>query len=383
MRSLFEKAAVMVLAALMLVGTGGMIPQDVRAESVRDIQINVRYGQTEAREMLASINEFRTGSDAWAWDQSNTNKVQYSGLGTLTYDYELERIAMQRAAEIAISFSHTRPDGTSCFTAYSSGFRSAMGENIAYGYPDQYSVYMGWREDDDDYSGQGHRRNMLSSNFKSIGIGHAIYNGVDCWVQEFSGSIVDTNAVAANDSKTTVTISAVESIAKNFDKPSDDPSGGDNPSGDNDPSGGDNPTGDNDPSGDDDPYDGDDPYDYDDPDDEAWEQYEADVNAAKSLVDNTFTVKAKAGKKITVSLSPLSSSTAYQIRYTTDKKFKKNVKKQSVKAGAKTATLKKLKAKKTYYIQIRPITAVTDMVFYDTEYIPGKWSGIRQVKTKK
>lgn len=37
-------------------------------------------------------------------------------LDPLTYDYELERIAMQRAMEIAIYYSHTRPNGTACFT---------------------------------------------------------------------------------------------------------------------------------------------------------------------------------------------------------------------------------------------------------------------------
>ena len=121
MRSMLKRLAVVMLTGILLAGAGGIWPDDVFAESVRDIQINVKYGQTEARGMLADVNDFRTGSEAWAWDSSNTQKVQYTGLNTLIYDYELEKVAMQRAAEIAISFSHTRPNGETCFTAYPSG----------------------------------------------------------------------------------------------------------------------------------------------------------------------------------------------------------------------------------------------------------------------
>ena len=36
---------------------------------------------------------------------------------------------------------------------------------------------LGWREDEEDYNGQGHRRNMLNENFTAIGMGHVYYNG--------------------------------------------------------------------------------------------------------------------------------------------------------------------------------------------------------------
>lgn len=51
------------------------------------------------------------------------------------------------------------------------------------------TVFNLWKEDNDDYSGQGHRRNMLSSNFTSIGIAHVYYNGCHYWVQEFSSKV--------------------------------------------------------------------------------------------------------------------------------------------------------------------------------------------------
>ena len=118
------------------------------------VKIKVTYGQTEARTMLADINEFRTSdTEAWCWDK--TDSVRESWRTTeLQYDYALERVAMKRAVEIALSYDHTRPNGTECFTAYPSGYM-AEGEN-------------------ESYAGQGHRRNMLSSNFKAVGIGHVV-----------------------------------------------------------------------------------------------------------------------------------------------------------------------------------------------------------------
>ena len=47
-----------------------------------------------------------------------------------------------------------------------------LAENIAAGqgtYDTAYEVYMAWREDDENYDGQGHRRNMLG-DFNCIGI---------------------------------------------------------------------------------------------------------------------------------------------------------------------------------------------------------------------
>ena len=164
----------------------------------RELQVQVTYGQTQARSMLDMINSFRTGSDAWAWNSSDTQKVMYSNLKPLRYDYELEKAAMLRAAELVISYSHTRPDGSSCFTAGGWGtsrnaYGNRAGENIAYGYRSAAAVFTAWQETDLPYSGQGHRRNMLDQQFTSVGIGHVICNGVHYWVQEFgaSGAVQD------------------------------------------------------------------------------------------------------------------------------------------------------------------------------------------------
>ena len=159
------------------------------------VQVKGTYDQTGARSMLGMINDFRknegtqNGDQAWWMDQSG-NRVARNGLSDLQYDYALEERAMQRAAELAVSFSHTRPDGTSSLNA-SAGFN---GENIAAGQTSVEAAFTSWLEAEDDFNGQGHRRNMLGGynkntgtwiNFTTVGIAHFVYEGYDFWVQEF------------------------------------------------------------------------------------------------------------------------------------------------------------------------------------------------------
>ncbi len=162
------------------------------------VKVKVTFGQTEARSMLKMINEFRMGKEAWAWDENNQRK-EYK-CKALKYDYDLERIAMLRAAELALAYSHTRPNGKSCFTAHNGGIM--CGENIAAGYGTAAEVFEGWKETDKPYSGQGHRRNMLNPGYTAVGIGHVYYNGYHYWAQEFRSPVSDAGKTAANDAET-------------------------------------------------------------------------------------------------------------------------------------------------------------------------------------
>ena len=154
--------------------------------------------------MLAMINDFRTGSDTWYWNSDNTTKTQLTDLTPLVYDYNLEKIAMQRAAEIVASFEHTRPNGESCWSL-KEGTTGSSAENIAIGQRTAASVFTAWLEADEPYSGQGHRRNMLGS-YGAVGIGHFYYNNRHYWVQEF-GFFSGAPETPANDSPTTVDVS--------------------------------------------------------------------------------------------------------------------------------------------------------------------------------
>ena len=195
-----------------------IIPMKANAAENIPVNISVEYGQTEARSILDMINEMRTNrSDAWYWNIDDTTKTTCNNLGELAYDYDLERLAMQRAAEIALSYDHTRPNGDRCFSIYKEkGITySHAGENIAAGYNSAEAVHMGWREDNDSYAGQGHRRNMLSSKYNCVGIGHVYYNGFHYWVEEFAyRSSVNTTKTTANDSKQTATVSVAKSNIK-------------------------------------------------------------------------------------------------------------------------------------------------------------------------
>ena len=151
---------------------------------MQTVRYYVPYGQTDARTMLDMINDFRTGKEAWYWNSDNKTKTVCKNLGELTYDYELEKVAMQRAAEIAISFSHTRPNGELCFSLFPDNYY-ACGENIASGHRTASEVMEAWKETDLPYSGQGHRRNMLSSDFNAVGFAKVYINGYYYWVQEF------------------------------------------------------------------------------------------------------------------------------------------------------------------------------------------------------
>lgn len=201
-----------------------IIPTKVNAEEIIPVNISVKYGQTEARRILDMINELRTSpTDAWAWDKTDTKQVAYPGLKELVYDYDLERLAMKRAAEIALSYEHTRPNGQNPFTIYTEEniTRLDTGENIAVASPNVYSkaeaVNDGWREDNEPYAGQGHRRNMLGYKFTCVGVGHVTYNGYDYWVEEFaSRPSINTTETPANDNEQTVTVSVAKSWITNY-----------------------------------------------------------------------------------------------------------------------------------------------------------------------
>ncbi|MGI6501686.1 MAG: Ig-like domain-containing protein [Anaerostipes sp.] len=184
------------------------------AERTSNVNIEVKYGQTDARSMLSMVNDFRKSEDAWYWDSTSTNKVICKNLQDLTYDYELEKDAMLRAAEIAVSFSHTRPNGNTWNTVNPARLD---GENIAAGNKTTKNTFIQWQETDESYDGQGHRRSMLSSEFKAIGIGHVTYNGYDYWVQEFSRSVGSQESSSANEIKQKVPVELLNSQMTNVE----------------------------------------------------------------------------------------------------------------------------------------------------------------------
>ncbi|MBD3920210.1 SCP-like extracellular [Paenibacillus sp. PR3] len=104
-----------------------------------------------------------------------------AGLSALTTDSLLNTVAYDKAKDMAVNnyFSHTSPTYGSPFdmmTAYGVKY-SYAGENIAAGQKTPQEVMNAWM------NSAGHKANILSPNFKKIGVGY--YNGE--WVQEFTG----------------------------------------------------------------------------------------------------------------------------------------------------------------------------------------------------
>lgn len=106
------------------------------------------------------------------------------GLSALTMDDKLNEAAQIRAKEIADTFSHTRPDGSSCFTAFddlgiSYGYAA---ENIAAGRSSAEGVMGDW------INSSGHYANIVSPNLNKIGVALVVVpNGYNYyWVQVFT-----------------------------------------------------------------------------------------------------------------------------------------------------------------------------------------------------
>ncbi len=136
-------------------------------------EILVDFNQTEARTMLDKINEYRASL--------NDEDVE-----PLVIDYDLEKVAMQRAAEIAVSFGSTRPDGeTAQQTLIEYGFNVTSRYN-------NYSemMFMGDKDEADLEAAFNYfisttkHRVSLTGYYYSVGIGHVKIDESDFWVVE-------------------------------------------------------------------------------------------------------------------------------------------------------------------------------------------------------
>lgn len=122
-------------------------------------------------EVLRLVNEIRAEAGV-APLQLDDTLCQAAGLRSIEMDYNNE-------------FSHTRPDGSSCFTVLSEFNCSyhTCGENIAAGYASPAAVVNGWK------NSQGHYENMINASFTKLGVGYSSlgnsYYG-NYWTQLFT-----------------------------------------------------------------------------------------------------------------------------------------------------------------------------------------------------
>lgn len=114
-----------------------------------------------------------------------TNKERaINGIGELAYCDALSDAAELRAYESSVSFSHTRPDGSSCHSVASEIDYYVTGENLimadaAIAYPE---VLMSkWM------LSEGHRANILNPDYKELAVGTYEDGGIVYAAQIFIG----------------------------------------------------------------------------------------------------------------------------------------------------------------------------------------------------
>lgn len=154
------KKKIMFLIALIAIGI--ITATSVYASTVINVKIDGRYNYDLANKVVEISNRERTSR----------------GVSALTMDANLTKIAEDRAKEIALYFSHDRPNGDKWETL------KVNGENIHYGSSTAEDAVSEWMS-----STMGHRENILEPRFKSIGVGSfTTKSGATYWVQIFGAS---------------------------------------------------------------------------------------------------------------------------------------------------------------------------------------------------
>lgn len=136
----------------------------VLASSNANVTVSGEYNYSYAAEVLKLVNEER----------------QERGLSTLKMDSKLTALAMERAKELSIYYSHTRPNGEAWYSIMKLSKGETYGENAAVGQITPASAMSDWMDS------EGHKINIVNKNYKSMGVG-CYKNGIyTYWVQIFS-----------------------------------------------------------------------------------------------------------------------------------------------------------------------------------------------------
>ncbi len=147
------------------ISTGSAIITSTSEEGYTDTcEITISYSEEGAQDYTDVIAMYML-------EKVNTLRASV-GVSALRYDYALQATAQVRTSEIYASryFSHTRPDGSRCFTAFP-GY-SKQGENLAYiANSGSYTVYdVIDRMFDNLCASSGHYAAMVNANYNSFGV---------------------------------------------------------------------------------------------------------------------------------------------------------------------------------------------------------------------
>lgn len=158
----------------------------------------VVFGKAEGRLAVKpafqpTIKNAPTNENGWLAQLINNYRVEHDQW-ELNYQFELANAAAFRAKELAVDFSHTRPDDSECFTAFPDWTKynagddetndgvssdSYHGELIVRGQNSPegaFKVLMSTRED---------RDTMLKRYYNNIGVSHFVVNKPDGTTQDY------------------------------------------------------------------------------------------------------------------------------------------------------------------------------------------------------
>lgn len=347
-----KKRILAMLLIMVIVLISVPVATNVNAEETITFSKSVTYKMTDARKILDLINQARTEANAEALDGVSNRQP-------LVIDKDLEQVAMLRAAEIAVDFSHTRLDGSSCFTLYPAGLK---GENIAAGSSTYTATHNQWYSEREDYINKtsgavtGHYTNMIKAGYTKVGIAGCYVKTNDTagwryyWVECFGSGASDTTLASPNDSETAVTLTATAShlgslglsVEKVQDAATNTTTNATKTTAEQNPQ-----TTENTPT----------------------------LVLKKPVIKKLKNVK---GGKCKVSIKKkIAGTDGYQIRYSRNKSMKSS---KIIKLGKNTTlskTIKGLKKGKIYYVQVRSFKKVNQKLYYSG------WSGKKSIRIRK
>ena len=175
-RYLLWPALLLLLLLLLLLAPGNIVRVQAASDQTA-VQLKLSQGIRRydyAYQVLDLVNQERA--------KKNRNPV--------TMDKNLLECAMTRAEELTVYASHTRPNGSICFSAFP--YFEDPSENLAINQGTPEEVMESWIES------SGHYTNIMNSKNVSAGIGCYSQNGHLYWIQCFSSHATEACTQPAN-----------------------------------------------------------------------------------------------------------------------------------------------------------------------------------------
>ncbi len=208
------------LLLTLLLSFGITVPA-LAATNTRKVPTEITYHQTEARKLLGLINNYRTSKDAWCYNPSNpTQKITVNTVThkakAYTYDYTLEKIAMNRLAEMLYSTDGKRPNHQDPANYSINGVKTTW-EYGDLGHKTAQATFTALKGKDDSYKNQPYRAMLLTDEITCIGAAYGTYTysgkTYEIWVVEFGKTNSGAQATQAVNGKKTVQVDVANDIA--------------------------------------------------------------------------------------------------------------------------------------------------------------------------